>query len=114
MGDRYPAMKDEIYCLLLKQITSNPSQASTNKAVDLIQICLQSFAPTDTFINYLEFYLRNTGFTNLVRQLHLISAEANYEDKELTLADIGKVTGMMVHSGWLQMRSDGVFSSYNS
>ncbi len=64
-------------------------------------------------VNYLEFFLRTEGFTALVRQLHLISAEVDYEDKELSLADIGKVTGMMVHSGWLQMRSEGVFNSYN-
>ena len=93
-------------------MTNNPSPASEAKALDLLQICLQSFAPSDVFVNYLEFFLRQSGSTGLVRQLHLMSAEANLQDKQLSLADIGKVTGQMVHSGWMQLRSEGVFNSY--
>mmetsp|Transcript_27438 Transcript_27438/g.32442 ORF Transcript_27438/g.32442 Transcript_27438/m.32442 type:complete len:2067 (+) Transcript_27438:95-6295(+) len=108
----HPALKDEIYCLLLKQLTENPNPGSEAKALDLLQICLQSFAPSDLFVNYLEYYLRSTNNTGLVRELHLMSAEENLTDKKLSLADIGKVTGQMVHSGWMQLRSEGVFNSY--
>jgi hypothetical protein len=48
----------------------------------------------------------------MVKTLHQMSAEANLTDKKLSLAEIGRVTGQMVHSGWLQLRSEGVFNSY--
>ena len=57
----------------------------------------------------LSIFLSQDG---LVRQLHLMSAEANLQDKQLSLAEIGKVTGLQVHSGWMQLRSEGVFNSY--
>ncbi len=56
----YPAMKDEIYCLILKQVTRNPNAITAAKGYDLLQICLQSFSPSDVFVNYLEYFLRST------------------------------------------------------
>ena len=110
----YPALKDEIYCLCIKQLNKNPSPSSEAKALDLIQICLQSFAPSEVFANYLEYSLRVMGQEALVRQLHVMSAEANLQDKQLSLADIGRVTGLVVVSGWLQLRQEGVFNSYKA
>ena len=50
---------------------------------------------------------------DLVRQLHLMSAEVNLQGKKLSLEEIGKITGHSVASGWLQLRQEGVFNSYN-
>lgn len=108
----YPPLKDEIYCLILKQLTKNPNPASEAKGYDLMQICLRSFSPSDVFVNYLEYFLRTTGNEGLVKTLHQMTAEQNLADKKLTLAEIGQVTGLVVHTGWLQVRSEGVFNSY--
>lgn len=107
-------MKDEIYLTVIKQITENPSESSAHKGFDLLGICLQSFAPSDLFVNYMEFFLREKAppGSNLVQQLHMISAEETCE-KQLSLAEIGQATGKQIESGWLYLRSGDLFPTYN-
>ena len=75
MGLEMTPLRDELFCQLLKQITHNPNTDSRAKGLDLMRICLQAFAPSDKFINYVEYALREAGERALVVQLHQIAAE---------------------------------------
>jgi Myosin head (motor domain)/MyTH4 domain len=49
------------FCKIIKQLTLNPNPQSVSKGWQLLEFCLQTFAPGDDFGNYLEMYLRRNG-----------------------------------------------------
>jgi hypothetical protein len=105
VGVATPELRDELYCQLMKQLSSNPSIKSATKGIELFNIMLQSFAPSDVFNSYVEYFLRQNGERTLVQVLHSTSTENNV--RMLTIAEIGKVTGEETYAGWLQVLAKG-------
>jgi hypothetical protein len=56
-----PDIRNEIYCQIMKQLIDNPNDTSVKKGWQLMKFCLQTFPPTDEFINYLEMFLAHKG-----------------------------------------------------
>lgn len=79
-GFSTPSLRNEIYCQVMKQLRENPSQESVARGWNLMKFCLQSFAPTDEFINYLEMFLQNKSKPEkkYVEMLH----DTQYGDKK--------------------------------
>jgi len=57
----YSFFRDEVYCQLIKQLSDNPDPHSVRKGWTLMAFCLQTFPPTDNFVNFLEMFLQQKG-----------------------------------------------------
>lgn len=56
-GFNNPAMRDEIYCQLIKQLSSNPKPDSVGKGWQLMCMCCSTFAPSPEFQDFLMHYV---------------------------------------------------------
>ena len=61
LGSRHPALRDEIYAQLLKQMTGNPSEQSALKLLALAAKCLESFLPTPPFFYFVSFFFASAA-----------------------------------------------------
>jgi len=58
-GYSEPALRDEIYCQIIKQLTNNVKTQSVNRGSSLLLIALYVFSPSRELENYLEVFIRN-------------------------------------------------------
>ena len=62
-------VRDEIYCLLMKQTTANPGAQSVNQAWKLFGLCIQFFSPGDDLSNYVHIFIRRNAPSHLKQKL---------------------------------------------
>ena len=67
-----PPLRDELYCQVIKQLTSNIDATSVQRLWQLMMLSLCTFPPSEALENYLEVYLRGQDQLNCVLALHRI------------------------------------------
>jgi len=66
---QYKQLRAEVYCQLMKQLTSNPIPESVIKGWDLVMLCVSTFPPPPVVENHLEVFIRKNAPKRLVDRI---------------------------------------------
>ena len=66
-----PALRNEVYCQLMKQLTQNPNSESESRGWNLMAMCCATFPPGSDLEKYLEFFLKKAYREDCVWKLHM-------------------------------------------
>ncbi len=85
LGRDTPALRNEIYLQLVKQLTANPSPASIAKGYELLAVCTAQFLPADSLEDSLVMWIRkNPGpcgrYKTYTSALHLLQFAPDAQD----------------------------------
>jgi hypothetical protein len=69
-GSSNVEQRDEILCQLIMQLLGNDSVDGMNRAWQLMSLCLDSFLPSQQFVNYLDSFLRHENEETCLSKLH--------------------------------------------
>ena len=83
VGIEVAEIRDEIYCGIMKQLSSNPSKEATNHGWQLMFLCLATFAPSEGFENFLEFFLREHNASFEIEELFEQRGDAKRRNSDL-------------------------------
>jgi len=62
-------VRDEIFCLLMKHTTANPSAHSVSQAWKLFGLCIQFFSAGEDLSNYVHIFIRRNAPSHLKQKL---------------------------------------------
>jgi hypothetical protein len=73
------SMRDEIYCLMLKQLIDNPGPQSVSQGWKILGMCARYFAPSTDLSNYVHVFIRNNAPPHIQQTLTTMLYQREYE-----------------------------------
>ncbi|XP_074634080.1 myosin-VIIa-like isoform X1 [Acropora palmata] len=90
---RTQRLRDEIYCQICRQLTSNPSKISCSSGWILMALCLGVFTPSNELFNYLKNFLKQgpSGFGEYCCRILQRTLEVNCRRQPPTTVELEAV-----------------------
>lgn len=70
LGTTSPFLRDELYCQVMKQLSGNPSLASSQQGWILLHAMVSSFPPSPLLVQYLDTFLLRSHMSGHARVLY--------------------------------------------
>lgn len=85
-------LRDEIYCQIIKQATSNPGPQSLSQVWKLLALVSQFFPPSTDFSNFVHIFIRENAAPHLKANYTQLLYATEYEipNKMLTVDSVGQ------------------------
>ena len=97
-GIHTPELRDEIFALLMKQLSRNESPQSVAQAWKLFALCLQFFPPSTDFANYVLIFFRRYAPQHLKDRYRDALYDREYAQAATVPPEIDEIPGLV--AGW--------------